>query len=50
MFGNLKQFAGNTLLENGSKTYLINYRLHDGRFYIVSLQEKFDQHQEERHD
>lgn len=41
VFGNLKQFAaGNTLLENASKTYLINYRLQDGRLYIVSVKEK----------
>ena len=40
IFGNLKQFAVNTLLENTSKTYLIKYRMQDGRFYIVSLQEK----------
>ena len=41
VFGNLKQFAaGNTLLENSSKTYLINYRLQDGRLYIVSIKEK----------
>jgi len=41
IFGNLKQFAaGNTLLENTSKTYLINYRLQDGRLYIVSIKEK----------
>jgi len=41
VFGNLKQFAGDTPLENTSKTYLIDYRLHDGRFYIVSFKEKF---------
>ena len=40
IFGNLKQLAGDTLLENSSKTYLINYRLQDGRFYVVSLREK----------
>ena len=40
VFGNLKQLAGDTLLENTSKTYLINYRLQDGRFYVVSLREK----------
>ena len=40
IFGNLKQFAGDTLLENSSKTYLIDYRLQDGRFYILSFQEK----------
>jgi conjugal transfer pilus assembly protein TraE len=41
IFGNLKQFAGDTLLENTSKTYLIDYRLQDGRFYIVSFKEKY---------
>jgi conjugal transfer pilus assembly protein TraE len=40
IFGNLKQLAGDTLLENTSKTYLLNYRLQDGRFYVVSLKEK----------
>ena len=40
IFGNLKQFAGDTPLENTSKTYLIDYRLQDGRFYVVSLKEK----------
>ncbi len=46
VFGNLKQFAGDTPLENTSKTYLINYRLQDGRLYIVSFKEKFAQTQE----
>ena len=40
IFGNMKQLAGDTLLENTSKTYLIDYRLLDGRFYIVSFREK----------
>jgi conjugal transfer pilus assembly protein TraE len=40
IFGNLKQFAGDTLLENASKTYLINYRLQDGRFYVIAFNEK----------
>lgn len=47
VFGNLKQFAGDTLLENSSKTYLINYRLQDGKFYIVSFKEKLSQRREE---
>ena len=47
IFGNLKQFAGDTLLENTSKTYLIDYRLQDGRFYIITFKEKFAQRQEE---
>lgn len=47
IFGNLKQFAGDSPLENTSKTYLIDYRLQNGRFYIVSFKEKFAQRQEE---
>lgn len=46
VFGNLEQFAGDTLLENTSKTYLIDFRLQDGRFYIVSFKEKFAKKQE----
>jgi len=41
IFGNLKQFAGNTPLDNTSKTYIIQYRLHDGRFYALSFKEKY---------
>jgi len=41
LFGNLKQYAsGNTQLVDSSKTYLINYRLQDGRLYVVSIKEK----------
>ena len=47
IFGIPKQFAGDTLLENTSKTYLIDYRFQDGRFYIVSFEEKFAKKQEE---
>jgi len=47
VFGNLKQFAADTLLENSSKTYLIDYRLQDGRFYIVSFKEKYAKNQEQ---
>ncbi len=50
VFGNLKQFAADTPLENTSKTYLIDYRLQDGRFYIVSFKEKLAQKQEEERD
>jgi len=50
IFGNLKQFAGDTLLENTSKTYLIDYRLHDGRFFIVSFKEKHAKKQESGRD
>jgi len=41
VFGLLRQFAGDTPLENNSKTYLIDYRIQDGRLYIVSIREKF---------
>tara|TARA_Y100000589_G_C26990741_1_gene562511 strand:+ start:202 stop:777 length:576 start_codon:yes stop_codon:yes gene_type:complete len=49
IFGNFRQYAGDTLLENSSKTYLIDYRLQDGRFYIVSFKEKLTQRQEQEH-
>lgn len=39
IFGNLKQYAGDTPIENASKTYLIDYRVQDGRFFLVSFQE-----------
>ncbi len=50
VFGNLKQFAANTPLENTSKTYQISYRLQDGRFYLISFKEKFAQRQEAQRD
>ncbi len=40
IFGNLKQYAGDTPIENTTKTYLINYKVQDGRFYVVSFKEK----------
>jgi len=39
VFGNLKQYAGNTPIENTGRTYLIDYRVQDGRFFLVSFQE-----------
>jgi conjugal transfer pilus assembly protein TraE len=39
IFGNLKQYAGNTPIENTGRTYLIDYRVQDGRFFVVSFQE-----------
>ncbi len=41
VFGNLKLYAGDTPLENTTRTYMIDYRIQDGRFYVVSLKEKF---------
>lgn len=40
VFGNLLQFAGDVLLEKASKTYLINYRIRDGRFEMNEFKEK----------
>ncbi len=42
VLGNLRQFAGDTPLENSSKTYRIEYRIRDGRFAILSIKEKTD--------
>lgn len=40
IFGQLKQFASDTLFESATKTYLVDYRIQDGRFYIIALREK----------
>jgi conjugal transfer pilus assembly protein TraE len=40
MFGKLVQFAGNTPLEQASKTYVVHYRIRDGRFEISEFKEK----------
>lgn len=40
VFGNLTQFASDVLLEKTSRTYLIEYRIQDGRFYLLSFKEK----------
>jgi len=40
MFGKLVQFAGNTPLEQASKTYVVQYRIRDGRFEISEFKEK----------
>jgi hypothetical protein len=36
----LNQFAGDTPLATTSKTYLIDYQIRDGRFYLLSFEEK----------
>lgn len=43
LFGQLVQYTGNTPLENTSRTYLVKYRIDQGRFYILSIQEKAKQ-------
>ncbi len=40
LFGHAVQHTGSTLLENGSRTYLVSYRVVDGRFYIMSISQK----------
>jgi conjugal transfer pilus assembly protein TraE len=40
MFGNLAQFAGDTKLEKSAKTFVVAYRIRDGRFEISEFKEK----------
>lgn len=40
VIGNYKQFADNQVIESGPKTYVIRYRIKDGRFYLLSFMEK----------
>ena len=40
LFGQLVQYTGNTPLENTTRTYLVKYRIDQGRFYVLSIQEK----------
>lgn len=40
LYGQLIQHTGTTPLENASRTYLLDYRVQDGRFYILSVKEK----------
>ena len=40
MFGNLAQFAGDTKLEKAAKTFVVAYRIRDGRFEISEFKEK----------
>lgn len=40
LFGQLVQYTGSTPLENTTRTYLVDYQVEDGRFYINSIKEK----------
>ncbi|WP_319548531.1 TraE/TraK family type IV conjugative transfer system protein [Desulfogranum marinum] len=40
LFGQLVQYTGNTPLENTTRIYLVQYRIDQGRFYVLSIQEK----------
>ena len=48
VFGTLRQFAGTTPLDNITRTYRIEYRIHDGRLLLLSLREKDQPAQEGR--
>ncbi|MHB8810639.1 MAG: type IV conjugative transfer system protein TraE [Desulfobulbaceae bacterium] len=47
IFGKLTQFAGDTKLSDTSKTYLIDYQVRDGRFFILAFREKTQAQPEE---
>ena len=47
IFGKLTQFAGDTKLSDASKTYLIDYQVRDGRFFILAFKEKTQAQPEE---
>jgi len=40
VFGDLKQYTGNTRLENTTRTYFLDYQVRDGRFSLLSFKEK----------
>ena len=40
MFGNVVQFAGDTKLERAAKTFVVAYRIRDGRFEMSEFKEK----------
>ncbi len=41
--GERKQFADNKLVDAAKKTYVVRYRLEDGRFYLLSFMEKWQE-------
>ena len=47
IFGKLTQFAGDTKLSDASKTYLIDYQVRDGRFFVLAFKEKTQAQPEE---
>ncbi|SHO52057.1 TraE/TraK family type IV conjugative transfer system protein [Desulfopila aestuarii] len=40
LLGQLVQYTGNTPLENTTRSYLVDYRIEDGRFYLLAVKEK----------
>ena len=40
VFGDLKQYTGNTRLENTTRTYFLDFQIRDGRFSLLAFKEK----------
>ncbi|MBM9514062.1 type IV conjugative transfer system protein TraE [Desulfogranum marinum] len=40
LFGQQIQYTGNTPLENTSRTYLVDYLIEQGRFFVTAIREK----------
>ncbi len=48
IFGNMKQYVGDTPIYNESKVFIMTYRITDGRFYLLSFMEKENQIEQEK--
>ncbi len=48
VFGDLKQYTGNTRLENTTRTYFLDYQIRGGRFSLLAFKEKAGQNEEPR--
>lgn len=48
--GERKQFADDRLVDTADKTYVVRYRLDDGRFYLLSFMEKWQEKDQDRKD
>ena len=48
--GTSRQFAGDTLIETKSETFVIDYRIEDGRFYVLAFSKKATRWQEKEQD
>ena len=46
VFGDLKQYTGNTRLENTTRTYFLDYQIRGGRFSLLAFKEKAGQNEE----
>ncbi len=48
--GTSRQFAGDTPIETKSETFVIDYRIEDGRFYLLAFSKKATRWQEKEQD